>query len=111
MSTSLTRLQEQFEVPGKILDWRRHFRHGLAARRHYSDNGRLDMAGLETDNNAAERTLRGPDHFGIGACVPSDHFPVGTRKTVNGSGGPACKRITGELGTSAPHFAFSITGV
>ena len=66
------------------------------------------MAGLDTD---AERALHGLDHFGIGARVPSDHFPVGTRKTVNGSGGPVCKRITGELGTSAPHFALSITGV
>jgi len=33
------------------------------------------MAGLETDNNNAERALRGLDHFGIGALVPSDHFP------------------------------------
>jgi hypothetical protein len=60
------------------------------------------MAGLETDNNSAERALRGLDHFGIGARVPSDHFPVGTRKTVNGSGGPVCKRMTGEL--SAPRL-------
>jgi hypothetical protein len=29
------------------------------------------MAGLETDNNSAERALRGLDHFGTGAGVSS----------------------------------------
>ena len=59
-------------------------------------------------------TLKSPcrilDHFGNGAGVPSDHFPTGTINKLNGSGGPFCPSMTGELGTSAPQSARSIRG-